>query len=542
MGAVFLGQDETGVQVAIKTVRKDVLKSSDMIERFQRENRIALKLNHDRIVKTYSVGQTPDGVFFMICEYCSNGDIMNYIRRNRLPGIETGARWLKDTLEALSEADRHKIIHRDIKPQNLLIDSEIRVKLGDFGLARGTSADATRLTIEGMVTGSPHYISPEQIKAKEELDIRVDIYSAGASFYHILTGAPLFNGKNTAAVLVQHVKEKPQDIAERRSDIPEPLAKLIHSMVAKDRNNRPINPDACLALLDGIAADCGWDLDSPIISNPSKKTEDKYFCGTTVPNEDEHRNSNYDHSPSRRATVPIEPDPASAIIRNMETIALPSAARTLNWRAVARIESPDSKQYHTVIYSQERVVFGRLRDETVDLCLRLSPLKIYQQQTMDISSRHGELIWDADGWWIADCGSKNGVFYNGVRLEPNQAQPISSESTIGIAGVLTLVARQSAGKGLILRRINNLPDWSYYLTREPIEFGSGGLDPTVGKMPLIGTLSASENGFHFIAANSGTLGSTSFRADQEIDIAYDSTIQVSGWRLTISEFNYEIFR
>ena len=159
MGSVFLVRNGAGESFALKTLRSDVMDHKEFVERFLRETRIALMLIHPRIVRTFDVGTMKDGIPYMLTEFCPNGDVGSWLSRSPRREYARFLQWLYDAGAALAYAESRNIIHRDLKPANLLLDAGMRLKIADLGMARGTSADATRLTVEGAVIGTPLYMS-----------------------------------------------------------------------------------------------------------------------------------------------------------------------------------------------------------------------------------------------------------------------------------------------------------------------------------------------------------------------------------------------
>jgi serine/threonine-protein kinase len=163
---------------------------------------------------------------------------------------------LRQVAAALTKAAEQEIVHRDIKPENILITHAGEVKVADFGLARmACEGDAQELTQVGMTLGTPLYMSPEQVEGKP-LDSRSDIYSLGVTCYHMLTGAPPFQGETALAVAVQHLKKQARPLDELRPDLPAAMARIVHKMLAKDPARRYGTPQEVLRDLRKLQTEC----------------------------------------------------------------------------------------------------------------------------------------------------------------------------------------------------------------------------------------------------------------------------------------------
>jgi tRNA A-37 threonylcarbamoyl transferase component Bud32 len=238
MSTVFLGRDEVlDRPVAIKVLRSD-LEDSSVSSRFQREGRTAARLSHPNIVQVYDAGEDElDGreVSYVVVEYVPGGDLKSFIdRRGPLPGAML-SRIGADVVAGLVHAHERGVIHRDIKPQNVLIDEYGSPKLTDFGIARAMNVD--RSTSTDSYLGTPLYSSPEQLRG-DEVTAQSDIYSLGATLYHAAVGEPPFSG-NWLEVASQQVVKPPVSPRARGAYIGERLEALILGCLAKDPDGRP---------------------------------------------------------------------------------------------------------------------------------------------------------------------------------------------------------------------------------------------------------------------------------------------------------------
>lgn len=203
MGVVYLANDP-GLRrrVAIKLMLKDQLADEDAARRFQREARASAALSHANIASVFMVGTDGDGSPFLAMEYLDGGSLLDVIRKRTPVSYSQAADFMAQAAEGLRAAHKQGIIHRDIKPGNLMLTAGGVLKVVDFGLAK-VMFDDTYRTVEGTVLGTPKYMSPEQGQGRN-LDFRSDVYSLGASFYHLITGRPPFEAETSVQIMFKH--------------------------------------------------------------------------------------------------------------------------------------------------------------------------------------------------------------------------------------------------------------------------------------------------------------------------------------------------
>jgi eukaryotic-like serine/threonine-protein kinase len=237
MGVIYQARHETLKRlVAIKFLASDYSENQEYVERFLREARAAALLNHPNIITVYDAGVT-ENVYYLIMEYVSGHDLA-YVLRQQGPLNEARALILmKQSAYALAYAHQEGIIHQDIKPQNLILTSEGQIKLCDLGLATWVEEKGIPLLKDGEVMGTPFYISPEQVQNPQNVDARTDIYSLGATFYHILTGQPPFRGENPDEIMTRHIEEAPCPPGELAS-ISEGMNEILLKMMQKKPDDR----------------------------------------------------------------------------------------------------------------------------------------------------------------------------------------------------------------------------------------------------------------------------------------------------------------
>ena len=233
MAAVFRALDlRLHRHVAIKALPPELAFNNDVRTRFLREAQTAAQLSHPNIVPIYTVDERGGIVYFVMALVEGESLAARLARQPRL-SIDAVRRILAEVADALDYAHACGVVHRDIKPDNILLDRATgRALVTDFGIARAAAGDA-RLTLTGVAVGTPAYMSPEQAMGERELDGRSDQYSLGVVGYQMLVGEPPFKASNTPAMLVKHLSETPKPIRERRPDVPAQLASVIDRALSK---------------------------------------------------------------------------------------------------------------------------------------------------------------------------------------------------------------------------------------------------------------------------------------------------------------------
>ncbi|MES2521162.1 MAG: serine/threonine-protein kinase [Gemmatimonadota bacterium] len=256
MGIVYRARDKRLKRyVAIKLLPPELSFRRDIRSRFLREAETAAQLSHPNIVPIYSVDDVGNLVFFVMA--CIEGDNLAVRLKKRGPcPADDVRRWLMEVGDALAYAHSRGVIHRDIKPDNILLDGiDGRALVTDFGIARAAmdSGEASRLTATGMAIGTPAYMSPEQASGDRDLDARSDLYSLGIVAYQMLVGEPPFVGNTTPALLVKHLAEAPVPVSHRRADVPPDLSAIVMRLLEKSPDQRfQTGGDLVQALRSGV--------------------------------------------------------------------------------------------------------------------------------------------------------------------------------------------------------------------------------------------------------------------------------------------------
>ncbi|MHC4130648.1 MAG: serine/threonine protein kinase [Planctomycetota bacterium] len=240
--------------VAVKILPKRFSENPQYVERFYKEGQAAAKLNHNNIVQAIDVGEA-GGYHFFVMEYVEGKTLYDDLSKGKIFSEQESIEIIVQIAEALKHAHERGLIHRDIKPKNIMIDKEGVVKVADMGLARETADIETAKTEAGKAYGTPYYIAPEQIRGEIDIDGRVDIYALGGTFYHMVTGRVPFKAENPADVMKKHLREEMTPPDHINTDLSAGVSEVIEIMMAKKKENRYANSEELLidiyALRDG---------------------------------------------------------------------------------------------------------------------------------------------------------------------------------------------------------------------------------------------------------------------------------------------------
>jgi len=253
MGVVYRAIDkELGEPVAIKTLKSDAMAADPaLLQRFKDEIRLARKITHRNVVRTHDLGEV-DGMYYITMEFAEGQSLKHLIQsRGSLP-VAVVLTVGKQLCRALEAAHEQGVIHRDIKPQNLIVEPSGTLKVMDFGIAR-LAVRSEGVTQAGMAIGTPEYMAPEQLLG-DEVDFRADIYAAGCVLFECLTGRSPFVADSPITLVAKQLEEIPPSPASLNADVPEPLAQIVLRALSKDRAQRPASAAVLYAELDGIPA------------------------------------------------------------------------------------------------------------------------------------------------------------------------------------------------------------------------------------------------------------------------------------------------
>jgi eukaryotic-like serine/threonine-protein kinase len=249
MADVYLAEDqELGRRVAIKILNGRHANDAQFIERFRREAKNAAALNHPNIVSIYDRGEAED-TYYIAMEFLDGRTLKELIVGRGAAPVNVAIEYARQILSALRFAHRHGIVHRDIKPHNVLVDSDGRVKVTDFGIAR---AGTSQMTETGSIVGTAQYLSPEQAKGGE-VDPRSDLYSLGVVLYELLTGKTPFDGETPVEIAMKHLSTTPKPPSKLRPDVPPELDMVVLRALAKNPDDRYQTADEMEADLERVA-------------------------------------------------------------------------------------------------------------------------------------------------------------------------------------------------------------------------------------------------------------------------------------------------
>jgi len=276
MGAVYRALDtELNRTVALKLVRPELATNPQTMQRFKQELLLASKISHKNILRIHDLGDA-NGIKFITMAFVEGTDLAGLLNREgRLP-LDRALRLARQLAAALEAAHGEGVVHRDLKPQNILIDANENLYVSDFGLAKSLEAEVSMGTRTGQILGTPRYMSPEQVEARE-IDHRADLYSYGLIVYEMLTGELPFRGDSAMQLMYQRVSEPPKDPRTVVPDLPDWVANLVLRCLAKDPVARYQSAAEILRDLDAMQAvapkrDAGNQTISIQIPKPSKRS------------------------------------------------------------------------------------------------------------------------------------------------------------------------------------------------------------------------------------------------------------------------------
>jgi len=237
--------------VAIKVLPKKFVQKSDYVERFYKEGRIAAKMNHNNIVQAIDVGEV-GGLYYFVMEYVEGRTLYDDLSKGKIFSEKEAIDIVLQLASALGHAHSLGLVHRDVKPKNIMISKDGVVKLADMGLARETTDVKAAKHEQGKAFGTPYYIAPEQIRGLVDIDGRADIYALGATLFHMVTGRVPFEASTPSEVMRKHLKEPLTPPDHINTSLTAGISEVIEVMMAKEREERYRNMEEVIADLQAV--------------------------------------------------------------------------------------------------------------------------------------------------------------------------------------------------------------------------------------------------------------------------------------------------
>jgi serine/threonine protein kinase len=265
MAGVYRGQHRLGQVVAIKVLPPSKAQDPKLLGRFQREAKLALRLKHPNIVRSFQVGKSGD-LHYLVMEYLEGETLEEVLARHRQMPAAEAVRLIYQALQGLQHIHEQGLVHRDLKPANLMLvpapkpdTSQCTVKILDIGLGRqqwdeNAEPQDSGLTSEGALLGTPDYMAPEQARDPRTTDIRADVYSLGCVLYHLLTGQPPYPDTNIISQMIKHATEQARPLRDFDPTVPDGLQQIVNWMMAKDPARRYPTPARAAAALEMFLA------------------------------------------------------------------------------------------------------------------------------------------------------------------------------------------------------------------------------------------------------------------------------------------------
>ena len=273
MGQVFKARHwKLGKVVALKLIRKERLENPDAVRRFQREIHAAAQLDHPNIVRAIDADEV-DGTHLLVMEYVPGADLAQLVKQAGPLPVDRACDYIRQAALGLQHASERGLVHRDIKPPNLLLTPQGVVKILDMGLARLNRGDdgegISVMTVEGAVMGTPDYMAPEQALDSHSVDIRADLYSLGCTLYFLLTGKVPFPGGSLGEKIARHQMREPQPVEQLRPGTPPGVAAVLRKLMAKRPEDRYQTPAEAAAALDSAVGAAGATLPATVVAGPA---------------------------------------------------------------------------------------------------------------------------------------------------------------------------------------------------------------------------------------------------------------------------------
>jgi serine/threonine protein kinase len=458
MGSVWLASHDGSTDlVVVKTMKGQFAANDEVRHRFERECRYMQELKHPHVVTILDHGAADDGTLYMVLRFIASGDLKELVEvQGPLPEALALA-YIHQVADVLALAHTRKLIHRDIKPANIFADPEGICHLADFGIARSTADTRTMLTMQGALVGSPYYMSPEQVIAESDLDIRSDLYALGCVLHFCLAGTDPFKGK-LQEVLHAHRTAPIPEIQKQRPEITARTAAIIQRCLQKKRDDRYADPGQMrAALAEALAAlGTGGEALPPPSAHANDQTitcdlnaqasNESHPTVTLQPDHDTAATIAASLAPEASTPAPADPG-ATVAVASVEWAG--TAGERLDGDLGTALDAPwlalAGDGCTVLLYARRQIVLGKLCEPPVDVCLRKHPIAQFRDDCLRISRQHLRLAYDAatSRVLLTDLGSGNGTRYAGAPMAPNAVQAVEPGAAheVQVAGALTLHLR-----------------------------------------------------------------------------------------------------
>ena len=251
MGRVFRAVEPDGEEVALKVLRPELCSNGPFRKRFDREAKVAMKVSHPQVVRIIDHGDV-DGMLYLTQPYMRGGSLDALLEREHRLSLESTLRICAEVAAGLDAMHAAGLVHRDIKPHNIMLDDEGAAYVADLGLAKDREASVV-LTRLGQAVGSIAYMSPEQIRSERSPDARTDVYGLGCVVYECISGSPPFAGRKPMQVMWAHLHDDPTSPSEHRPEVSQEFGAAVLRALVKEPEGRPQSASEYARLLHGVA-------------------------------------------------------------------------------------------------------------------------------------------------------------------------------------------------------------------------------------------------------------------------------------------------
>jgi serine/threonine-protein kinase len=262
--------------VALKLLSEEMVKDKNFINLFVEEARSAAQLNNPNIVQVYDVGRTANEVYYFSMEYLPGGSVQELLAKDKKLAPARAAKIVLDAAKGLEYAEKKAIVHRDIKPDNLMVAEDGSIKICDLGLAKSLKTPS-KSELEGGILGTPHYLAPEQAQGKS-VDHRADIYALGATFYRLIAGVTPYSGSSVKEIILKKLKEEPVPLKDAAADAPAAVVTIVEKMMKRSVEDRYQSATQIITDVSNLIS----DLESPEGKKISPKAAKPASKGTPI--------------------------------------------------------------------------------------------------------------------------------------------------------------------------------------------------------------------------------------------------------------------